>query len=313
MSAKKRRKSMEPGKVKALEMDASAKRELLLDNAMNDNNESKRKRQRSDNVSEPRTRRLSEKRNHIYHSALMDSSTWKAEDIPSTSSSGNDSHTDEDDEVLEDKKLSSLHDVDDNISMTDSRDNDSRGNDKQHVRRRLSLIPSASSLSSTTANNKRRESALFTPEMRERSNQIKAQIKADFFIQDADLSSSASSSPKPSSSRLSLGSSSNTPPLRRKRRSMGPNNIHKAPITSSTSTTTSNNNSTAIFTTATSTSSSLSSSLSTPAPIKSVSLRQKPITTRIKKTIVMTGMTQQLRDTCTNVIRRLGIYEIGTL
>ncbi|KAI7855030.1 hypothetical protein BDC45DRAFT_568827 [Circinella umbellata] len=314
MSAKKRRKSMEPGKVKALEMDASEKRELLLDN------ESKRKRQRSDNVSEPRTRRLSEKRNHMHHSALMDSSTWKAEDIPSTSSSSSsrNSHTDEEDEILGDKKSSLLHDVDDHMSMTTNGDDDdnNKSNDKQQpIRRRLSLIPSTSTTTTTAtiANNKRRESALFTPEMRERSNQIKAQIKADFFIQDADSSSSASSSPKPSSSRLSLGSSSNTPPLKRKRRSMGPNNIHKAPITSSISTTptptiTFNNNSNVISTIA---SSSSSPSASTPTPMKSVSLRQKPIT-KTKKMIVMTGMTQQLRDTCTKIIRKLGIYEIGT-
>ncbi|KAI8148743.1 hypothetical protein BJV82DRAFT_197021 [Fennellomyces sp. T-0311] len=161
LSAKKRRKSMEPGKVKALHMESSA------------GTEPKRKRQRSDSVSEPRTRRLSEKdpvrRKH--------NATWEAKDIP-------------------EPKLSTEQEL-------------AQFEDSEEEKVAVAPEPAPKRVE------KKRESALFTPEMRERSDQIKAQIKADFFV--ANVDSPKPSSPKPS--RLSVGSCST--PLRRKRRSLG--------------------------------------------------------------------------------------------
>ncbi|KAI9251905.1 hypothetical protein BDA99DRAFT_185480 [Phascolomyces articulosus] len=299
MSAKKRRKSMEPGKVKALEMESATSSPFMSKQDLDGSNEPKRKRHRSDSVSEPRARRLSEKdptgrrqRLHHHSSSMMDSSAWKAEDIPSHSNSDNEEEDevnvdeDEDSDERPKKKPSKVSiEMDGNTSSNSSDDATTEKNNNGHKQ----LWP-VSSTSSSIKPEKRRESALFTPEMRERSNQIKAQIKADFFIQDAEPSNKPAS-PKPSS-RLSLGSS-NTLPLRRKRRSMGPNTTGRPSLP--------------VLPVPSSLASSSSSSTPTPAPTPFKS----PVT-RFKQTIVMTGMTQQLREKCINIVRRLGSYEIGT-
>ncbi|KAI9491782.1 hypothetical protein BDB00DRAFT_472675 [Zychaea mexicana] len=302
MSAKKRRKSMEPGKVKALEMEASTSTASTSRLEMDGAHEHKRKRQRADSVSEPRTRRLSEKdpgRRKHQHSSMIDNSTWKAEDILEEDEEDDDQ---EEDEQLVKQQFNTTSTTDISLNETSPVDDDSGNSnsdiDKQKPQKRSIAAAMKCSNDEKQKTERKRESKLFTPEMRERSNQIRAQIKADFFVRDVE--SPKPSSPKPS--RLSLGSNNSTP-LRRKRRSMGGNHHARPSLPAIPASTPEPVPLTRATTNTTTTITAASSSLTSLKP---------RLSSRSKTTIVMTGMTQQVRDRCRQIVDRLGTYELAT-
>ncbi|KAF7726418.1 hypothetical protein EC973_008752 [Apophysomyces ossiformis] len=285
VSSKRRRRSMEPGKVKALVLNGVEKQ--------TDSNDDPTKRRKSYGI--PRTvattdetRRASEPRHRL--SSLRESfgsrresrdparirelSVWKTEDDNNTSMSSGSMPPDEldllemeeDEEAARENQLSKPH--------------------------RSGLESYAESLDArnraTDPECQVQEEEIQTGPDRE----IKAQIKADFFVEEVDT-------PKPS--RTSLGAST-MPPLRRKRRSLGGSSrlsmggIEEKP--------------------------SLTIPVHAPSaqqPSSSSSTEIRALSSRIKRAtelaerrpaIVLTSVDDRERAQCLAIIKRLGNFEI---
>ncbi|KAJ8663992.1 hypothetical protein O0I10_000268 [Lichtheimia ornata] len=344
LAGKKRRKSMEPGKVKALnEEEASDKRKRARSTIGGNGLPSKG----GSTLLQQQQQRHSSA--HEYRPSTLSQSLLKLEASTSNST------TDSSNTNTTDKSTSNSHEEQQELDEVAER-----------VRRELEgedidLTPPASPVLSrphlSTAALERQQQQqqqqqqeqaaaaaqaqkpVVTKEMRERNEQIKAQIKADFFVGDT-------APPPVKSSRQSLGSS-NTTPLRRKRRSLGGNlsrpNLSTSSSSSSTTTASTNNNTSTTATTTTATAatatpmpppsqpqppqpkpsqqpqpSSSSLSSSKPATIdgdassSNSAHTMKTRSSNPKPTIVMTSMSKGERDRCAAAIKRMGVYEVAT-
>ncbi|KAI7876329.1 hypothetical protein K492DRAFT_210426 [Lichtheimia hyalospora FSU 10163] len=318
LAGKKRRKSMEPGKVKALNEEAASE---------------KRKRARStiggNGLPSKGTSTLLQQQPQRHSSAHEYRPSTLSQSLVNLESSSSNSTTDSNDTSNTDKSISDSQQPQEIDHVAERVRRELEGEDIE-LSPPVSPVLSRPHLSTAALERSRQQQQqqqqqqttqkpIVTKEMRERNEQIKAQIKADFFVGDT--------APATKSSRPSLGTS-NTTPLRRKRRSLGGNlsrpNLSSSSSSSATSVT-NNNNTTSITTTATPSippqpsSSSSSSKLATiqnqPSASDSASSSGYAIKTRSsnpKPTIVMTSVSKGDRDRCIAAIKRMGVYEVAT-
>ncbi|KAI8076868.1 uncharacterized protein BX664DRAFT_389588 [Halteromyces radiatus] len=306
LAGSKRRKSMEPGRVKALVLDESSL--PLQDEHISDkrHNESQDNNTLSKRLKSPNVRpRLSNphRRKTVSH--------WETSAIiPREATSSHTGTSNRPDLSLELGDLDlNFVDMDDSSSTSiqlGRMNEDTKDTKENHGRPSLpaSFSRSMRRLSfkdeHTTTNT--------TPTHVSQKPQVNSNIKAGFYIGKPSPTSTTTATLIPSSppsSSITSNLSSNSPIIRRRRRSLSNRFVPTTLSASTSSSTTYTTDNTDSITPDVSQSSPSSSSPSRLSLSKSSVKQQQP-------TIVMTSMTEQMKSQCSKIIKRLGKYELSS-